>query len=720
MKIDFENYTDSSINGKRGNNAMIHLVKKQIGQTEISFETGKMAKQANGAIFAKYGGTAVLVTVCASKKANEEADFFPLTVEYREKFYASGKIPGGFLKRESKPSTKEVLTCRLIDRPIRPMFAEGFRNEVQVIATVLSADRINTPDVLSINAASCALAVSDIPFDGPIGAVRVGYIDGKYIINPTNEEIEKSLLDMVVAGSDDAVVMVEGGAKELSDDIVLNGIEEAHKYIKELIDLQREIVKLAGKEKMAVDLYSIPEELIKEVKEFVYNDLSEILKISQKLERYNKTDELFEKLVEKYAEKIESEPITKLYITDIFKNFEKEIVRNRIINEGIRIDSRKIDEIRPISIEVDLLPCAHGSALFTRGETQSLGIVTLGTAMDEQIQDNIENEGSEPFMLHYNFPPFSVGEVGRLGGPGRREIGHGHLAERAIRPLIPDNNEFPYTIRIVSEILESNGSSSMASVCSSSLALMTAGVPISRSVAGIAMGLIKSKDGFVILSDILGQEDHLGDMDFKLTGTETGITALQMDIKIKGITKDIMSAAMKKASAGRLYILEKMNAVISKHRDSIPESAPRIVFIKVPEEKIGEIIGPGGKMIKSIQEKSNSKIYIEDDNRANISAANQKDLDIAIALINDIIKEIEEGEIYEGVVKKIASFGAFVEIKNGVTGLLHISQIAEGYVKQVEDYLKLGQKVKVKVIGVDKENNKISLTAKLNSENGNQ
>ncbi|HOK41146.1 MAG TPA: polyribonucleotide nucleotidyltransferase [bacterium] len=691
---------------------MIYSVKRQIAGSEIVFETGKLAKQANGAVFAKHNQTAVLVTVCSTKEPVEGIDFFPLTVEYREKFYASGKIPGGFIKRESKPSTKEILISRLIDRPIRPMFSEGFRNEVQVIATVLSADKINTPDIIAINASSCALAISDIPFEQPIGAVRVGYINNEYIINPTNEQIDKSELDMVVAGTEDAIIMVEGGAKELSEDIILKGIEEAHKYIREFIDLQKELIKLAGKEKQEVKLYTIPDELINEVKELVYNDLSEILKIVGKQERYKKTDELFEKLLERYKEKIEEEPVYELYLKDIFKNFEKEIVRNRIFNEGIRIDGRKPDEIRPISIEIDLLDCTHGSALFTRGETQSLGIVTLGTVMDEQIQDDIENEGTESFMLHYNFPPFSVGEVKRLGPPGRREIGHGHLAERAIKPLLPEKSEFPYTIRVVSEILESNGSSSMATVCSSSLALMAAGVPIKRAVSGIAMGLIKESEKYIILSDILGQEDHLGDMDFKLTGTAKGITALQMDIKIKGIDYNIMREAISQATKGRLYILEKMNEVISQPRPSIPDSAPRIVFVDVPEDKIGELIGPGGKNIKKIQEKSRSTIYIEENGKANISAANKEDLELAIKLIKEITEEVEEGQIYEGVIKRLTNYGAFVELKNGIVGLLHISQITNGFVNNIEDYLKIGQKIKVKVISIDKESNKISLSAK--------
>lgn len=691
---------------------MFYSVKRNIAGSEIVFETGKLAKQANGAILAKHNKTEVLITVCSSKEPVEGIDFFPLTVEYREKFYASGKIPGGFIKRESKPTTKEILISRLIDRPIRPMFAEGFRNEVQVIATVLSADKINTPDVIAINGSSCALAISDIPFEQPIGAVRIGFINNEYIINPTNEQIDKSELDMVVAGTEDAIIMVEGCAKELSEEIILKGIEEAHKYIKEFIDLQKELIKLAGKPKQAIELYEIPKELEDEVKELVYNELSEILKIVGKQERYKKTDELFNKLLERYKEKIEEEEIYKLYLTDIFKKFEKEIVRKRIYNEGIRIDGRTPDEIRPISIEIDLLPCTHGSALFTRGETQSLGIVTLGTVMDEQIQDDIENEGSESFMLHYNFPPFSVGEVKRLGPPGRREIGHGNLAERAIKPVLPEKSEFPYTIRIVSEILESNGSSSMATVCSASLALMAAGVPIKRPVSGIAMGLIKENDRHIILSDILGQEDHLGDMDFKLTGTEKGITALQMDIKIKGINYNIMREAIKKATEGRMFILSKMNEVISKPRESIPDSAPRVIYFDVPEDKIAELIGPGGKNIKKIQEKSKSTIFIEENGKANISAANKEDLELAIKLIREITDDVVEGEIYEGVVKRLTNYGAFIELKNNLIGLLHISQITNGFVSNIEDYLKVGQKIKVKVISIDKENNKISLSTK--------
>lgn len=691
---------------------MTFIVKRNINNEEISFETGKMARQANGAVYAKYGGTTVLATVCASKDAKEGFDFFPLTCMYIEKFYASGKIPGGFFKREAKLSNREVLTCRLIDRPLRPMFADGFRNEVQLIATVLSADRINTPDVLAINAASCALSISDIPFDGPIGAVRVGYLNDEYIINPTNEVLEESLLDIIVAGTEDAIIMVEGGAKELPEDIVLKGISEAHKYIKEIVEAQKELVEQTGKEKIEVELYEVPEELVNESKELVFDELTEALKISSKVDRHDKVSAIKEKLLEKYAEKIEEEPKTESYLKDAFKKIEKEIVRTQIMRDRIRIDGRKLDEVRPITIELDILPSAHGSALFTRGETQSLGAVTLGTSRDEQIRDGIEEEGRESFMLHYNFPPYSVGEVKRVGPPSRREVGHGHLAERALRPVLPGDEEFPYTIRLVSEILESNGSSSMATVCSGSLAFMSTGVPIKRAVSGIAMGLIKTEDDFVILSDILGDEDHLGDMDFKLTGTEKGVTALQMDIKIKGITEEIMREAMMAASKGRTHILEKMNEAISKPNDDIPANAPRIVTITIPSSKVGEIIGPGGKNIRKIQEETNSAINIEDDNKAVIAAVNKEDLDKAVAIISEIIKEVEIDDVFDGVVKKITNFGAFVEIKSGTQALLHISQISEGFVEKVEDHLKVGQKIKVKVSKIDKMNNKIGLTAK--------
>lgn len=691
---------------------MIHIVSRKIGEMEFSFETGRMARQAHGAVLGKYEGTAVLATVCASKNPMENLSFFPLTVEYREKFYAAGKIPGGFFKRETRPSAKEILTCRLIDRPLRPMFADGFRNEVQVMINVIAADRLNTPDIIAINSASCALAISDIPFDGPIGAVRMSYYEGQYYVNPTNDLIEKAELDMIVAGTEDAILMVEGGAKELPSDIILNGIEEAHKYIIELIELQKELVEKCGKPKREIKLYSIPEELESEIKELVFNDLTDILKIPGKLERYEKTDSLYESLIEKYQEKIEEDSKYKSYITDIFMKFEKEIVRNRIINDGIRIDGRKVDEVRPINIEINMLPSTHGSALFTRGETQSLGVVTLGDVKDEQFQDEIEAEGSESFLFHYNFPPFSVGEVKRVGPTSRREIGHGHLAERALRPVLVKKEDFPYTVRIVSEILESNGSSSMASVCSGSLAMMATGVPIKSPVAGIAMGLIKNDTDSVVLTDILGQEDHLGDMDFKLAGTETGITAFQMDIKIKGITKKIMADAVEKANIGRKHILEKMNAVISESKKELPDSVPKFVTLPIKEDKIGKLIGPGGKTIKKIQEETQTSITIlEDEKCVKIFGNDPEGLTKAEALVSDIITDVESGEIYDGVVKRISNFGAFVEIKNGVTGLLHISKITDGFVKKVEDHLSIGQEIKVKVESIDTVNNKISLTA---------
>lgn len=691
---------------------MVHSVNKKIGNMEFSFETGRMAKQANGAVYGSYEGTAVLATVCSSKDYNENISFFPLTVDYREKFYAAGKIPGGFFKRETRPSTKEILTSRLIDRPLRPMFADGFRNEIQVIVNVIAADRLNTPDVIAINSASCALALSDIPFDGPIGAVRMAYIDDEFIVNPTNAQIEVAELDMIVAGTEDAILMVEGASQELHSDFILNGIEKAHVYIKELIDLQKELVAKCGKEKKEVTLYTIPEGLEDEVKSIVFDDLSEVLKIASKQERYEKTDELYASLIEKYNDKIEDEPLYKSYLTDVFLKFEKEIVRDRIVNDGIRIDGRKTDDVRNIDIEINMLPSTHGSALFTRGETQSLGVVTLGDVKDEQFQDEIEAEGSESFLFHYNFPPFSVGEVKRVGPTSRREIGHGHLAERSLRPVLPEKTDFPYTIRIVSEILESNGSSSMASVCSGSLSLMATGVPIKNAVAGIAMGLIKTEDDFVVLTDILGQEDHLGDMDFKLAGTKAGITAFQMDIKIKGITKDIMAEAIKKANIGREHILDKMNEVISESKDKLPEAVPKFITLPIKDDKIGKLIGPGGKVIKKIQEDTKTSISImEEEKCVKIFGADSQGLELAEQIVKDIITDVEPDQVYDGVVKRISNFGAFVEIKNGVTGLLHISKITDGYVKNVEDHLKIGQELKVKVESVDSVNNKISLTA---------
>ncbi|GAB6281856.1 MAG: polyribonucleotide nucleotidyltransferase [Ignavibacterium sp.] len=680
----------------------------EIGGKTLSLEFGKYAKQANGSVMVRYGDTMVLVTAVCANEPNEDQDFFPLQVEYREKSSAAGKFPGGFVKREGKPSEKEILSARLIDRPIRPLFPDEFLNETQVVASVFSYDGENDSDILGAIGASAALSISDIPFNGPIAEVRVGRIDNNFIINPTINQIGKSDLELVVAGTKDSIMMVEGEAKELGEDVVLDALKFAHNEIKKIITIQEELVAEVGKPKLEIKIKEIPEELLNDVKAIAYEKIAQLVStVLSKEERSKQNKELSElvktNLTEKYPEQ-------EKVIDKLLHDFEKELMRKRILEEGLRLDGRTTTEIRPITIELGILPRVHGSALFTRGETQSLASLTIGTKNDEQIVDGLLQEYTKHFYLHYNFPPFSVGEVGRMTGVGRREIGHGNLAERSLKNLIPSEDEFPYTIRIISDILESNGSSSMASVCSGSLVLMDGGVPIKTAVAGIAMGLVKEEDKFAILTDILGNEDHLGDMDFKVAGTSEGITGFQMDIKIEGISFEIMELALQQAKEGRLKILDIMNKAIDKPRPSISEFAPRLIKFKIDPDQIGAVIGPGGKIIQGLQREYGVDIFINDDGMVTVASPN---LDSAIRC-RDYIKSIaalpEIGEIYDGVITKVMDFGAFVEILPGKEGLLHISQIDNKRVNKVADYFKEGDKVTVKLIKI--ENGKYSLSRK--------
>ena len=686
------------------------IVKKEIeiGGKLFSIETGRYAKQANGAVMVRYGDTMVLITAVASQEVKEDQDFFPLQVEYREKTSAAGKFPGGFIKREGRPTEKEILSSRLIDRPIRPLFPANFMNETQIIAFVLSYDGENDADVLGAIGASAALTISDIPFDGPIAEVRVGRIDGKLILNPTHLEIEQSDLELVVAGTSDSIIMVEGESKELSEDDILNALKFAQAEIKNLVQLQVELRNEAGKNKWEVSEKQIDGELKKEVLELAAEKFKEIVhSVLTKEERSAKNKQLQEEVIVSLEERF---PEQEKVISEILHDLEKELMRERILTEGIRLDGRKTTQIRPITIELGILPRTHGSALFTRGETQSLTTVTLGTKNDEQIIDGLREEYTKRFMLHYNFPPFSVGEVGRMSGVGRREIGHGNLAERALKMVFPGEEIFPYTVRVISDILESNGSSSMATVCAGSLAMMEAGIGISKSVAGIAMGLVKEADRYAILSDILGNEDHLGDMDFKVAGTADGITAFQMDIKIQGISFEIMEKALQQAREGRIHILGIMNEAIDKPREQLSEFAPRLISMKVEQDQIGLIIGPGGKTIQGMQRLFGVEINIEEDGTVNIASPNKENAIKCKEYIKKMTATPEIGEVYEGVITRLMDFGAFVEILPGKEGLLHISQIDNKRVEKVSDYFKTGDKVTVKLVKID--NGKLSLSRK--------
>lgn len=680
-------------------------VSVKIGDGELVFETGKIAKQANGAVYAYYKGSAVIATVCCGEQPSEPIDYVPVSVEYNEKYYAAGKIPGGFLKREGKPKDKEILVSRLIDRPMRPLFDKAFGREIQIVPTVVSCDMINTPDIVAINAASCAVTISDIPFYGPIAAVRVALIGDEYVINPTFQQLPQAKLDIVVAGTHDGITMVEGGAKEVSEQNMLDAIAATQPVITEICEAQMKMRELCGKEKLP--LMDVTQDLswLESVKEFAYPLEKEASFVKGKMNRYAALEEAHNKVRAQFADLIAEDEKREGQLAAMFDELEYNILRASILNDGVRTDGRKVTEIRPITCEVGVLPCTHGSALFTRGETQSLAVTTLGTAQDEQMFDTIDGDKSfSNFMLHYNFPPYSVGECGRLT-TGRREIGHGHLAQRALEAVVPKKDSFPYTIRVVSEIMESNGSSSMASVCGGCLSLMDAGVPISSPVAGIAMGLITEGadySRYVILSDILGEEDHLGDMDFKVAGTSKGITAFQMDIKIAGVTPEIMSKALNQAKEGRMHILGIMTNTLSGPREEISEYAPKILSIKVPEEMIGAVIGTGGKTIKSIAQKAGAEINIEDDGTVMIYGKNNASAQEAKRLILSIIEKPEVGKIYHGTVKRIVDFGAFIEILPGKEGLCHISKLAKTRVKQVSDVLQVGQEVDVKLIEIDR------------------
>ncbi len=681
-----------------------------IGNDLIQFSTGILAKQADGAVVVSCGETIVFSSAVASKKVVEGQDFFPLTVDYREKHYSAGKIPGGFIKREGRPSDKEILTSRLADRPIRPLFPDDFVNEVQIIIYVLSADREHQPDILAINAASAALSISGVPFKGPVGAVRVGRVDGQWIVNPSFQEMENSDIDLVVAGTRKAVTMIEGQAKNLSEDAMIQAVEFAHANIIKLCEIQEELKNTCGKPLMQYIPKLSDNKLEKVIREKYFTAVENFKEYTEKKAREDAKDAIITAITNDLKEQF---PDTIALVPEIVDAMDAEVIRSRILDEGSRPDGRGLNNIRPIDIMVGILPRAHGSALFTRGQTQSLGIVTLGTVAESQRIDSIDllEESYKRFMLHYYFPPFSTGEVGRVGGVGRREIGHGMLAERAIEYAIPDEKEFPYTIRVVSEVLESNGSSSMATVCAGSLALFNAGVPMKDQVAGIAMGLVLEGERYAILSDIQGIEDHLGDMDFKVAGTATGITAFQMDIKIEGITTEIMRKALEQAKEGRLYILEKMNSVVSQPAQELSPHAPKIAVMKIEIEKIGEVIGPGGRVIKKIIEETGAEINIEQDGTIFISANEQSAIDKAQQAIKGLIEEVEVGTIYKGVVKRITDFGAFVEVLPGKQGLVHISKLDFNRVEKVKDVLKEGDEVMVKVISID-DQGRINLSRK--------
>ena len=667
----------------------------------LSIEAGDLARQAGGAVVIRQGDTMLLVTATMAKEAREGIDFFPLTVDYREKTYAAGKIPGNFFRREARPGDIETLTCRLIDRPIRPLFPKAFKNETQVVALVISHDQTNPPDVNAITGASAALMISDIPFETPIAGARISRVDGKLIFNPTYEDTANSDLNLVMAGTADGIVMVEAGANEASEDDMMAALEFGHERIKQLIEIQIKLRGLLGKEKLVVEAPQVDEELKSKIHEKTAAKLTEAMQISGKHERSDTIKQIREDFkAELSPEELEEKAGA---IKELFHDLEKDIVRNLVLDKHYRVDGRGLADVRPITIQVGYLPRVHGSAVFTRGETQALVSTTLGTASDEQRIDSLEYKGTKSFFLHYNFPAFCTGEVKFLSGPGRREIGHGMLAERSLIPILPDKDKFPYTIRIVSEILESNGSSSMASVCGGSLSLMDAGVPIKAPVAGIAMGMIKDGDRVAILSDILGSEDHLGDMDFKVTGTLKGINALQMDIKIGGLSHDLMAKALEQAKEGRLHILGEMDKALQSPREEMSQYAPRIVTITVPKDKIRDVIGPGGKVIREIIDKTGVSIDINDDGVVSIASTDEDSAKRAVEFVQNLVQEVEIGKIYLGKVKKIVDFGAFVEIFPGTDGLVHISQICDRRIKNVSDEIQEGDEIKVKVIDVDQQ-----------------
>ena len=675
-------------------------VKVKLGREEIVLTTGKLAKQAGGSVTVQCGGTVVLVTAVCARIAREDMGFFPLTVEYKEMTYASGRIPGGFFKREGRPTEKEVLTSRMIDRPIRPLFPEGMTNEVQVVATVLSSDGINDSDVLALIGASAALTISEIPFNGPIGGVRVGLINDQFVINPTFEEMEESKLDLVVAANDESVVMLEAGASRLQEAQMVEAIKLAHESLKPVIEIQKEFGKKYGKPKREDVSCTLPdEEIVKQIIDKYGDKFKSAEQVINKKERSEAIDAINADIAATLNPDADAELASK--IKKSLHEVEKIVIRDLILNDGKRPDGRGYDDIRQLTSEINILPSTHGCGLFTRGETQALTVITLGTSADEQRIETLRGPGVKTFMLHYNFPPFSVGEARPLRGPGRREIGHGALAEKALREVLPSKEKFPYTIRIVSEILESNGSSSMATVCAGSLALMGSGVPVDAAVAGIAMGVIVDGDNYKILTDIAGGEDHYGDMDFKVAGTSEGITAVQMDLKVKGVSYELMAEAFEKSKIARLKILENMNKTISKPLEDIAASAPRIVTIMLPTDKIREVIGSGGKIIRKIIAETGAELNIDDDGACQISSSNKASLDAAVEWVGNIIAEPEVGKIYDSTIVNITNFGAFCEYMPGREGLVHVSEISNEYVKDVHDVVKEGDKVKVKLIGID-------------------
>ena len=682
---------------------MVHRVSYKIGDQELILETGRLAKQANGAVYAQFGGSAVIATACASGTAQEGLDFVPVTVDYNEKYYAAGKIPGGFIKREGRPKDKEILVSRLIDRPMRPLFEVSFGREIQIVPTCVSSDQVNPPDILAVIASSAAVVISDIPFNGPVAGVRVAYVDGEYVLNPTYAQMEKAQLEIVVAGTAEGFTMVEGGANEVSEEIMLGALAKAQDFITAMCHLQDELRAKAGKEKLPL----CPSSVVLENKDAILAEampkMEEACFVKGKQLRHDAIAAVKEEVAAKYAEQLEDEMQKKLF-NGLFEDMEYNILRKSILERGIRVDGRGTEDIRPITCEINVLPRPHGSAIFTRGETQSLAVATLGTVLDEQVYDDIDGDRREHFILHYNFPPYSVGEVGRMG-TGRREIGHGNLARRSLEPMVPSRDEFPYTVRVVSEIMESNGSSSMASVCGGTLCMLAAGVPMKKPVAGIAMGLITEGDSYekyAILSDILGEEDHLGDMDFKVAGTEDGITGFQMDIKIAGVTTEIMEKALAQAKRGRLHILGIMKETISAPAPKVSEYAPKIETMKIDVDKIGALIGPGGKTIKGISATYGVTVNTEDDGTVTIYGKTGKATDDAKAAIKAIVEDPEVGTIYQGTVKRIMDFGAFVEILPGKEGLCHISKLSRKRVEKVTDVLKEGQQIPVKLIEVDK------------------
>lgn len=683
-------------------------VKSTFCGEELILETGLLAKQSHGSVTLRLGNTTILATVVAAKEPNLESDFFPLTVNYNEKYYAGGKIPGGFFKREAKPRDKEILISRIIDRPLRPLFPEGFRNEVQIIPTVLSIDSDMPSDALALIASSAALTISWIPFGGPVAAVRIGYKNGEYIVNPKNKEIATSDLDIIVAGSKNAILMIEGEAREVSEDIFIGAIELAHKEMQKYINMQNEMANLCGTQKIEQELFEFDKDLVNMVIEYGKDKISSANYNNDKAKRNESMNNAFKEIEEYIKTKVEDEKLIS-QVKSICHSIEEEIVREAIVEKEIRPDGRALDEIRPINTMTNLIPRVHGSALFTRGQTQCLSIVTLGSEKDAQLMDDIYGKENKTFMLHYNFPPFSVGEVGRYGLPGRREIGHGNLAERSFNAVLPPKEKFPYTVRVVAEILESNGSSSMATICASTMSLLSAGVPLSSSVAGIAMGLATYKDKYKILTDIQGIEDHLGDMDFKVAGTRRGITAFQLDIKLTGISTQILKEALEQAKKARYYILDIIESTISNPNE-ISDYAPKYKTMQVNPEKIRVLIGPGGKNIKVIIDETGSDVEIQDNGIVNIFSPDGYTLNKTIKLINSYVKDPEIGEIYDGVVKDIKNFGAFIEISPGVEGLCHISELAYKHVMNVEEVLKIGDDVKVKII--DYKNGKYSLSRK--------